>query len=131
MTQLPDAIPRISLNPSELSDQLEDNVRRFWEIQDQFVDCMDAFAQGWFERRHAGTHAALEASARMCRAQTPINFVLECQQWTTGAAHRMVADVVACHEQFITAIAAVSRPPAPPTSKEQSELLRSHRSKAA
>jgi hypothetical protein len=47
------------------SSALQDNVRSFWDIQDKVLDAMENLASSWFERRHLGTHAALEAAQRM------------------------------------------------------------------
>src|SRR5215831_4656445 len=57
---------------------------------------------GWFERRHVGTHTALEAAQRMCKAQTPVDLVREYQEWVGGAFQRVMADGVAC-QQFVGA----------------------------
>ena len=46
--------------------------RDFWARQTATLDAMQAFADGWFERRYAGTRAAMEASMRMCSAETPM-----------------------------------------------------------
>ena len=86
------------------SGALQDNVRSFWDIQDKVLDAMQNFANGWFERRHVGTHAALEAAQRMCKAQTPVDMVREYQDWVGGAFQRVMADGVACQE-FVGALA--------------------------
>jgi len=80
---------------------LQDNVRSFWDIQDQVLDAMEDFG-GWFERRHVGTHTALEAAQRMCKAQTPVDLVREYQEWVGGAFQRVMADGFAC-QQFVPA----------------------------
>jgi hypothetical protein len=87
------------------SSALQDNVRSFWAVQDKVLDAMQNFANGWFERRHDGTHAALEAAQRMCKAQTPVDMVREYQDWVGGAFQRVMADGVACQE-FVGAFAA-------------------------
>ena len=71
---------------------VEENVRCFWNIQNQILDSMENFANGWFERRHVGTRAALEAAQRMCKAQTPVDLAREYQDWTSGAFQRLMAD---------------------------------------
>src|SRR5262245_65022197 len=73
-------------------------VRSFWDIQDKALDAMQNFANGWFERRHVGTHAALEAAQRICKAQTQVDLVREYQDWVGGAFQRVMADGVACQE---------------------------------
>ena len=67
---------------------LQGNVRSFWDIQDKVLDAMENLANSWFERRHVGTHAALEAAQRMCKAQTPADLVREYQDWVCGAFQR-------------------------------------------
>jgi hypothetical protein len=83
---------------------LQGNVRSFWDIQDKLLDAMENLANSWFERRHVGTHAALEAAQRMCKAQTPADLVREYQDWVGGAFQRVMADGVACQE-FVGALA--------------------------
>src|SRR5262249_8296217 len=39
-----------------------ENGRRFWESQERILDNMQAFANGWFERRRMGTVSAREAA---------------------------------------------------------------------
>ena len=36
------------------SDALQDNVSRFWTIQDRLLNIMENFADGWFERHTSG-----------------------------------------------------------------------------
>jgi hypothetical protein len=79
---------------------LEDNVRCFWGIQSKILDSMENFANGWFERRHVGTRAALEVAQRMCKAQTPVDLVHEYQDWISSAFQRVMADGYAC-QQFV------------------------------
>jgi hypothetical protein len=71
ITQQWEAIQRMMLMPGSAA--LQDNVCYFWEIQGKVLDTMENFADGWFERRHVGTRAALEVAQRMCRAQTPVD----------------------------------------------------------
>jgi hypothetical protein len=100
-TQQLEAIQRMMVPDSAA---LQDNVRSFWDIQDKVLDAMENLANGWFERRHVGTHAALEAAQRMCKAQTPADLVREYQDWVGGAFQRVMADGVACRE-FVGALA--------------------------
>ena len=83
---------------------LQGNVRSFLDIQDKLLGAMENLANSWFERRHVGTHAALEAAQRMCKAQTPVDLVREYQEWVGGAFQRVMADGVACQE-FVGALA--------------------------
>jgi hypothetical protein len=99
-TQQLEAIQRMMLVPDSAA--LQDNVRNFWDIQDKVLDAMENFANGWFERRHVGTHTALEAAQRMCKAQTPVDLVREYQEWVGGAFQRVMADGFAC-QQFVGA----------------------------
>jgi hypothetical protein len=85
---------------STSSSDLRKNTRAFWERQDNLLDEMQAFMNGWFERRHAGTKAALEACERMCRASTPAECLEEYQKWLSGAFERMMADGVACQQEL-------------------------------
>jgi len=80
-----------------MNEAVERNAREFWTIQDNILDSMQDIAAGWFERRHTGTQAALEAAERMCRATTPAELVLQYQSWAMGAFERVMADAVAAH----------------------------------
>jgi hypothetical protein len=101
-TQQLEAMQRMMLVPDSAA--LQDDVRSFWNIQDNVLDAMQNLANGWFERRHVGTHAALEAAQRMCKAQNPADLIREYQDWVGGAFHRVMADQVACQE-FVGAFA--------------------------
>jgi len=83
---------------------VEENVRCFWNIQNKILESMENFANGWFERRHVGTRAALEAAQRMCKAQTPVDLAREYQDWTSGAFQRLMADGYGC-QRFVGAFA--------------------------
>ena len=83
---------------------VEENVRRFWNIQNKILDSMENFANGWFERRRVGTRAALETAQRMCKAQTSVDLAREYQDWISGAFQRLMADGYAC-QQFVGAFA--------------------------
>jgi hypothetical protein len=76
-------------------------VGEFWRGQDKVLDCMQAFARGWFERRHAGTHAALECARRMCLASTPIDAAREYQDWASGSVQRVAQDGVALQRELM------------------------------
>jgi len=77
---------------------VEENVLCFWNIQNKILDSMENVANGWFERRHVGTRAALEAAQRMCKAQTPVDLAREYQDWISGAFQRLMADGYACQQ---------------------------------
>jgi hypothetical protein len=82
----------------------------FWESQDKILDSMQTFANGWFQRRHAGTHAALEAAERVCKAETPVDVLREYQEWASGAFQRVMADGLACQQQAMEIVAALGQP---------------------
>ena len=88
------------------SDALQDNVSCFWTIQDRLLNIMENFADGWFERRHVGSHAALDAAQRMCSVRTEVDLAREYQEWVSGAFQRLMADGSAC-QQFVGAFAGV------------------------
>lgn len=82
----------------------------FWQSQDKLLDNMQSLANGWFELRHAGTHAALEAAERICKAGNPADMMREYQAWATGASQRLMADGLACQQQMLSLLGAM-RPP--------------------
>jgi hypothetical protein len=90
------------------SDALQDNVRCFWNIQDRLLYIMENFADGWFERRHIGSHTALEAAQRMCNARTGADLAREYQEWVNGAFQRVMADGLACQQLVATFASALS-----------------------
>jgi hypothetical protein len=116
ITQQFEAVQRMMLVPSSAA--LEDNVRRFWDTQDKLLDNMAKFTNGWFERRHIGTHAAHEAAQRMCTAQTPEDLGREYQEWITGALQRVTDDGLAC-QQLVGAFAALLLDAAPQQQPEE------------
>ena len=67
-----------------------DNAQRFWENQDKVLDSMQALANAWFERRHAGTHKARVAAERMCETQTFVDLIQAYQEWASGAFERIM-----------------------------------------
>jgi hypothetical protein len=82
------------------ADALQRNARIFWERQDGLLNEMQTFMNGWFERRHVGTRAALEACERMCKASTPAEWIGEYQKWLAGSFERMAADAAACQQEL-------------------------------
>ena len=50
---------------SMLTGAMQKNAHTFWNTQTEILDGMQAFAEGWFQRRHTGTQAAQEACERM------------------------------------------------------------------
>ena len=116
ITQQFEAVQRMMLVPSSAA--LGDSVRRFWDNQDKLLDNMAKFANGWFERRHIGTHVTHEAALRMCTAKTPEDLGREYQEWVTGAFQRVTDDGFAC-QQLIGAFAALLLDAAPQQQPEK------------
>jgi hypothetical protein len=112
------AMQRIFLPTSELSETMRMNACSFWEHQKRILDAMQTFTHGWYERRHTGTDAAFEAAQRMCKAETPIDVVREYQEWASGALQRVMADGLACQQQFMAVAGALERPSAASNEKE-------------
>ena len=110
ITQQFEAMQHMMLVPSSAA--LEDGMHRFWDNQDKLLANMAKFANGWFERRHIGTHAAHEAAQRMCSAKTPVDLGREYQEWVTGAFKRVTDDGLAC-QQLVGAFAALLLDAAP------------------
>jgi len=105
---------------------LGENARHFWEMQDKILDNMQAFSNGWFERRHTGTHSACEAAERMCGTNTMVDVVQAYQDWARGVYERLMADGLACQQQIIAATGGLASPPlAPSVSEKEVEPTRS------
>lgn len=120
VTEQLNAMQHMLMSAPQLSETVRKNACSFWDNQDKVLDAMQAFSDGWFERRHAGTHAALEAAQRMCKAGTPVDLVLEYQEWASGALQRVMTDGLACQQQFM-AIAVAPRHPLAASVKKDSE----------
>jgi hypothetical protein len=111
---------------SAVSGRLGDNARYFWEMQDKILDNMQAFSNGWFERRHTGTNSASEAAERMCGTNTMVDVIQAYQDWARGAYERLMADGLACQQQIIAATGALASPPlAPSVIEKEAEPARS------
>jgi hypothetical protein len=76
-------------------------VADFWHGQDKVLDCMQIFVRGWFERRHAGTQAALHSAQRICMARTPLDAAREFQEWVSGSLQRVAQDSVAFQREVM------------------------------
>ena len=125
---------KMFLESSEMSASFRESARRFWENQGKLLDNMQALANGWFDRRRTGTHAAREAAERMCGTKTYFDLAQEYQAWARGAFERIMAD----QEQIMAATtrALASPPLSPAASEKEPEPARSEtrapaRSKAA
>jgi len=84
---------------TDSNNMASENAQRFWDYQNKMLDSMQCFANGWFERRHVGTHATLEAAQRIYRAETPVDALREYQDWVSGAFQRVMADGLALQQQ--------------------------------
>ena len=73
----------------------------FWQRQIATLDNMQSLVDGWIERRHAGSRAAMDASMRMCAAATPVDWFREYQKWAMGAMERLMGDGLACQQHFM------------------------------
>ena len=98
---------------------LRENARRFWENQEKILDNMQALANGWFERRHTGTHSAREAAEQMCGSETMIDFVQAYQDWVRGAFERTMTDAISCQQQMMAVGGAFGSPPLAPSAGEK------------
>jgi hypothetical protein len=78
----------------------EQGARACWSTAAEVLNCMQAFANGWFERRHVGVQAAQEAAERMLKANSPVDWLGEYQKWAAGVLGRITADMAACQQQF-------------------------------
>jgi len=81
---------------------------RFWESQSELLDQMQVFANGWFDRRHAGTWAALDAVQKGCAAKNPADMFVCHQDWLAGVASRILDDQVAYQQLVHVAISSLA-----------------------
>ena len=117
------SMQRMFFPTSAISDSLKENARSFWEMQDKFLDNMQTVANGWFNRRHAGTNAAREAAERMCTTDTLVDLGQAYQNWASGAFERIMAD---CQQQIAAVSDALASPPlAPSVGEKETEPARS------
>jgi len=115
------------LSTPETSASFKENARRFWENQERILDNMQAFANGWFARRHTGAHSAREAAERMCGTETIVGLVHAYQDWAQGTFERIMADGLSCQQQIFAATSALTSPPLAPSAngKKVPEPVRS------
>ena len=107
---------KMFLESSEMSASFRESARRFWENQGKLLDDMQALANGWFDRRRTGAHAAREAAERMCGTKTYFDLAQEYQAWARGAFERIMAD----QEQIMAATTrALASPPLSPAASEK------------
>jgi hypothetical protein len=93
----------------------------FWKAQKDILDEMQAFAEGWFERRHIGVQAAQEACKRMCEAKTPIEWFQEYQVWANGSFQRLMADGLVVQQTMKNISDEMGPTLVPAINKEQSD----------
>jgi hypothetical protein len=107
LTESRNDVQGMFLPMSAASEAMRKRACEFWESQDKILDGMQIFADGWFERRHTGTRAALDAAERICMAKSPVDQFREYQDWASGAFQRVMADGFACQKQFMEAVGAL------------------------
>ena len=115
------SVQKAFLPPPEILAATKENVRRFWESQDRILDNMQAFANGWFERRHTGALSAREAAERMCGTDTIVGLFQAYQDWARGTFDRIMADGLSCQQQIFAATSALTSPPLAPSVSEKKE----------
>jgi hypothetical protein len=113
------SMQKMFLPPSAISATLRENARRFWENQDKVLESMQAFANGWFERRHAGAHTAREAAERMCGVETFADLIRAHQDWASGAFARIMTDGLSCQQQIMAATGALASPSIVPSPSDK------------
>jgi hypothetical protein len=100
---------------SAISESLKENTRRYWENEQKLLDTMQTLANGWFERRHAGTNAAREAGERMCSTESFPDLMVAYQNWASGVFERIMADC----QQIVAVTGAFTSPPLAPSAIEK------------
>jgi len=110
------------------TDSTRDFARKFWESQSRLLDDMQEFASGWFDRRHLGTQAALEAVQKACEAKSPADAFACYQQWAVGAALRILDDQFA-YQQLVHTTMSSATPAQPERPEDMSAPF--HELKAA
>jgi hypothetical protein len=82
----------------------------FWQAQEKLLESMQDLADGWFERRHAGTEAALASARRICDADTPFEAIREYQKWAIGSFERILQDGLA-GQKYVVELTRLSTEP--------------------
>ncbi|MBY0381758.1 MAG: hypothetical protein K2W78_07580 [Xanthobacteraceae bacterium] len=107
------------------NEAMKASVCNFWQNQTKLLDNMQEFTLGWFDRRHVGTHAALDATQKICQAKSPADALASYQEWVAGVAARIVEDEVAYQKLMSSAVSCAA--PAPmelsQKAKEQATLF--------
>lgn len=116
------SMQKMFLPTSAISESLKENTRRYWENEEKLLDTMQALANGWFERRRAGTNAAREAGERMCSTESFPDLMQVYQNWASGVFERIMAD----YQQIVAVTGALTSPPlAPSVIEKATEQTRS------
>jgi hypothetical protein len=92
---------------------------KFWENQETALEGLKEFADGWFDRRHKGMQAALEAAQHIGNAETPSDILREYQNWLTREIELFAEDGKAYQQQVLRAGARASAPPEARQADEQ------------
>jgi len=108
---------------SMLTGTMQKNAHAFWNIQAEFLNGLQAFAEGWFQRRHIGTQAARETCERMCEAKTPIEWFHEYQMWSMQALQRLMTDSLAFHQGMQKIAEGTSPSVVPSIGKEHGSVI--------
>lgn len=124
-TDYMNVVQHMFIPPSMVSEAVRTNASSFWGNQEKLLAEMEDFATAWFERRHKGTRAALDACERMCKAETPADMFREYQDWVKGAFERVMADGLACQQNLMTVIGSFPQPLAVPGGEKEGEGSRS------
>ena len=107
---------------AEIRQTMRTNLEGFWNSQDQVLGSIEEFTNGWIERRHVGTQAALTAAQRMCDAKTGFDLMKEYQTWAVGSLERIMADSLALQKYLMTVAGRFTKP-LTPTEKESAEKV--------
>jgi len=105
---------------SVLTTLIRQNAGNLLSAQEKFLENMQQFADGWFERRHVGAKEALACTRQICDADSPFEAMREYQKWAIGSFERAVQDGAAMQKHMID----VGRAGAPPL-VQAAETMRS------
>lgn len=109
---------------------MRQSATNFWHGQDQVLEAMEDYANGWFERRHVGTQAALDAAQQIISATTPVEAMRAYQRWALGSFERMFNDGLSCHKQLMSMGSLMAPPLSPSGDKSEAETRAESRQKA-
>jgi hypothetical protein len=89
-------------------------VVKFWENQENALEDLKEFADGWFARRRDGMQAALEAAIHIRDAGTPSDILQEYQTLLKREMELLAEDGKAYQQQVLRAGRHLSAPPEAP-----------------